>query len=106
MLTWVCLLSNAWSRYFEDNFSNFLSEDEIQEEFRKDIPERLYDVWDVCLDFSDDQPQDFEFFVIYGGGRFKIPIYLSDDFNIDVPNSFENLDQENRLGHAKTHANN
>lgn len=85
-------------KYFEDSFTDFLSNKEIQEEFRKDVPERLYDVWDICLNFSDDHPQDLKFFAIYGGGRFSVPIYLSDDFNIDIPNSFENLNDENKRG--------
>ena len=56
----------------------------------------MYDIWDICLDFSDDLTQNLRFFVVYGGGRFIVPIYMSDDFNLDISNSFENLDDENK----------
>ena len=80
---------------FESN-SPILSDYQIQQEFRKDIPEKMYDIWDICLDFSDDFTQNLRFFVVYGNGRFIIPIYMSDDFNLDISNSFENLDYENK----------
>jgi hypothetical protein len=82
-------------KYFESN-SPILSDYQIQQEFRKDIPEKMYDIWDICLDFSDDFTQNLRFFVVYGNGRFIIPIYMSDDFNLDISNSFENLDYENK----------
>lgn len=82
-------------KYFKENLT-FSSDDQIQEEFRKDIPEIMYDIWDICLDFLDDVTQNLEFFVLYGGGRFKIPIHMGDDFNLDISNSFENLDEENK----------
>ena len=78
-------------KYFKENLT-FSSDNQIQEEFRKDIPETMYDIWDICLDFLDDIAHNLNFFVLYGGGRFIIPIYMSDDFNLDISNSFENLE--------------
>jgi len=77
-------------KYFESGEHRVFTRGELQEEFRKDVPDALYDVWDVCLDWSDDY-EDLKFEICYGGGRFPFPILMAEEFYVDFSNDTERL---------------
>jgi hypothetical protein len=75
-------------KYFESGEYRVFTKEELQGEFRKDVPDTLYDVWDVCIDWSDDY-EDLKFEICYGGGRFPFPILMGEEFYVDFSNDTE-----------------
>lgn len=84
-------------KYFESGEHRVFTRGELQEEFRKDVPDALYDVWDVCLDWSDDY-EDLKFEICYGNGRFLFPILMGNDFfYIDHFSNDDTTDEQHQI---------
>lgn len=74
----------------------YFDELELQREVTKNIPDWLYDVWDLSLEYSDNY-EDLVFEVRYPLDGIKLVLSRGQEFNVDLSKTLGSLSKETKL---------